>query len=133
MRGGMAIFAAEPSVLLNPRLAGFLAAPAAGNVLTRWASGGRNHITSLLAHPYRRRPHPVMGRLYMQDFSSSAYWNKVYASGIDDSGQEAVAEWHVEGEVMADAVKRLVGDPAAGGVELALLNIGCGKSTLWER
>lgn len=69
----------------------------------------------------------------MQDFSSSAYWNKVYISGVDDSGQEAVAEWHVPGEVMANAVKRLVGDPAADGQEKALLNIGCGQSTLWER
>lgn len=69
----------------------------------------------------------------MQDFSSSAYWNKVYTSGLDESGQEAVAEWHVEGDVMAKAVKRFVGDPTAGGEELTLLNIGCGKSTLWER
>lgn len=69
----------------------------------------------------------------MQDFSSSAYWNKVYTFGVDDSGEEAVAEWHVEGEVMANAVKSLVGDPAAGGDEHTLLNIGCGKSTLWER
>lgn len=69
----------------------------------------------------------------MQDFSSSAYWNKVYTSGVDDSGEEAVTEWHVEGGVMANAVDRLVGDPASGTEEPTLLNIGCGKSTLWER
>lgn len=69
----------------------------------------------------------------MQDFASSAYWNKVYATGQDDSGQEAVEEWHVEGEVMANAVKRLAGDPPVQSEEPKLLNLGCGKSTLWER
>lgn len=147
MRGGLALFAAEPAVFLGPTVAtpplvGNLAAPGpctsflgAGSVLTRssWPCGGRSHVTPSAGHLHRRRPHPVTGRLCMQDFSSSAYWNKVYSSGVDDSGQEAVAEWHVEGEVMAKAVERLVGDPADGSEELTLLNIGCGRSTLWER
>ena len=142
MRGGMALFAAEPAVLLNvkaapPPLLGFLAESSAGNVLARrsWACRRRsNVVTSFPGHPHPRQPHPVTGRLHMQDFSSSAYWDKVYTCGIDDSGEAAVEEWHVGGEVMANAVKGLVGDPAAGREEeLTLLNIGCGKSTLWER
>lgn len=138
MRGGLALFAADPAVLLNPTappLVGFLA-PGGNVILTRsrWACGGRSNVTPSPGHPHRRPgPHPATERLYMENFSSSAYWNKVYTSGIDDSGQEAVVEWHVEGEVMANAVERLVGDPASGGEELTLLNIGCGKSTLWER
>lgn len=78
----------------------------------------------------------------MQDFSSSAYWNKVYSSGEDDSGQQAVSEWHVEGDVFVEEVERLLpaGGPssatmhtAAGREEVAVLNVGCGTSTLWER
>lgn len=77
----------------------------------------------------------------MEDFSSSAYWDKVYTSGEDGRsalgtlGQGAVAEWHVEGEVMVEAVGRLLGDASGAGVgeELAILNVGCGTSTMWER
>lgn len=73
----------------------------------------------------------------MQDFSSSAYWNEVYTSseeGCSALGQEAVAEWHVEGEVMVEAVGKLLDVSDAGGrEELAVLNVGCGTSTLWER
>lgn len=77
----------------------------------------------------------------MQDFSSSVYWNKVYSSGEDDSGQQAVSEWHVEGDVFVEEVERLLsaGGPsatAAAGMhreEVAVLNVGCGTSTLWER
>ena len=69
----------------------------------------------------------------MHDFSSSAYWNAVYASGEDESGQKAVAEWHVDGDVVVQAVERLVGIPPSRREEPAVLNIGCGKSTLSER
>ncbi|CAN0489990.1 unnamed protein product [Ectocarpus sp. 12 AP-2014] len=79
-------------------------------------------------------------RISMQDFSSSAYWNEVYSSGEDDSGQQAVSEWHVEGDVFVEEVERLLpaGGPSAtmhtatGREEVAVLNVGCGTSTLWE-
>jgi len=73
----------------------------------------------------------VKEQLCMQDFSSSAYWNRVYASGEDDGGQEAVAEWHVDGEVVVQAVERLFGSPTSE--EFAVLNVGCGQSALSER
>lgn len=74
----------------------------------------------------------------MQNFSSTAYWNKVYSSGQDDSGQQAVLEWHVEGDVFVEEVERLLpaGGPsatAAGREGVAVLNVGCGTSALWER
>lgn len=89
-------------------------------------------------HP-SQRPRPVGGGLFMEDFSSSTYWDKVYTSGEDGSalGQEAVSEWHVGGEVMVEAVDRLLGGASGarddGGEELTILNVGCGTSTLWER
>lgn len=81
----------------------------------------------------RQRPRPVTELLRMQDFSSSAYWNRVYASGKDGGGQEAVREWHVDGEVVVQTVERLVGSPSSTSEERAVLNVGCGQSTLSER
>lgn len=79
-----------------------------------------------------RRP-----RLYMQDFSSSLYWNKLYAGGDTRSSaaqEEAVSEWHVNGEALIAPLERLLGEPSASeSEELSILNVGCGTSTLWAR
>lgn len=69
----------------------------------------------------------------MQDFSSAGYWDDVYSSGKDGSGQDAVVEWHVEGEVLANVVEDLLGAPSAAGHDASILNVGCGTSSLWER
>lgn len=82
------------------------------------------------AHP-RCRPR----LLHMQDFSSSLYWDKLY-TGEDSSTNEAVvSEWHVEGDALVAPLVRLLGEPSeqGKGEELAILNVGCGTSTLWAR
>lgn len=71
----------------------------------------------------------------MQDFSSSLYWDKLY-TGEDSSTNEAVvSEWHVEGDALVAPLVRLLGEPSeqGKGEELAILNVGCGTSTLWAR
>lgn len=82
-----------------------------------------------LLHP---RPLSRARLCTMQDFSSSAYWNKFYSGGDDVSAKEAVTEWHVNGEALIAPLERLLGSPSAS-EELAILNVGCGTSTLWAR
>lgn len=104
-------------------------------LLTAAAAAHRSSSSSWARRSTRaamRRP-----RLYMQDFSSSLYWDKLYARGESSSSaaqEEAVSEWHVSGEALIAPLERLLGDPSASeSEELAILNVGCGTSTLWAR
>ena len=84
----------------------------------------------------RSRAVPRRARLHMQDFSSPLYWNKLYGGGDSSSvvQEEAVSEWHVDGEALIAPLERLLGEPSASeSEELAILNVGCGTSTLWAR
>lgn len=85
----------------------------------------------------RTRAVPHRPRLYMQDFSSSLYWDKLYAGGERSSSvaqEEAISEWHVCGDALIAPLERLLGEPSASeSEELAILNVGCGTSTLWAR
>lgn len=126
-----------------PSLAAFLAA----RPLSRVHHGNGRHdsaTSTVVVHPWvlgsrrvssgRQRPHRRSPRrlgLYMQDFSSSAYWNKLY-TGEDDAAEEAVTEWHVTADALIAPLDRLLGYPADD-KELEIMNIGCGTSTLWAR
>ncbi|CAM9790646.1 unnamed protein product [Ectocarpus fasciculatus] len=134
-RGGLPSIAAS-TMVPPPPLAAFLAAGhgtfSPKPLLPMVAQGSSRRITRGLSGATCR---PL--RISMQDFSSTAYWNKVYSSGQDDSGQQAVSEWHVEGDVFVEEVERLLpaGGPsatAAGREGVAVLNVGCGTSALWE-
>lgn len=99
---------------------------------TSWSWARR--IRSIPRNP---RPLPCAGRLCMQDFSSSAYWNNLYLRGGDGSGdiaQQITAEWHLDGDALISPLERLLGSPAETPSEdVAILNVGCGTSTLWAR
>lgn len=68
----------------------------------------------------------------MQDFSSPAYWNELYGGEYDSAQEAGRAEWHVGAEALIAPLERFLGPPKPR-EELAILNVGCGTSTLWER
>lgn len=72
------------------------------------------------------RAAPARQRFWMQDFSSSAYWDKVYAE--DPTAQST--EWHLDGEALIEPLEKLLGPPTD---DRAILNVGCGTSSLWSR
>lgn len=132
--------------MIDPRVPSFVAFLAGGqrniNVLHAFVQTTSQHhsqsdrLKSSRSSPtigLPRSRNASAGRLCMNDFSSAGYWNQVYSSGKDGSGQDAVTEWHVEGEVLATAVEDLLGAPSATGHDAPILNVGCGTSSLWER
>lgn len=57
------------------------------------------------------------------------YWNHLYDDEGSAASEEAVTEWHVDGQAMLAPLERLLPTDK----ELSILNVGCGTSMLWAR
>lgn len=76
--------------------------------------------------PPRRYDEAGRRVLSMQDYSSSAYWNKLYT----EEPPARMTEWHVDGATFVVQLERVLGPPSE---TAAILNVGCGTSDLWSR